>query len=373
MKLLLKVSLPLAALGGLGWWLILGVVPEAVVESVGRGVARDGVPGNVRVLAARTHDLRARTQGVVKNVALLPYGKPVEVEMNATLIELDPKDLRRSLEQLGSSRRYQDLRLAAGSAVEMQLESERKELEAWRALADKDQVAPAELEKKENLVKRLEAQWEHEKIGREETEENFDLREAELRESLRKLTVRSPIDGVMTYSLVAPGDMVFTSGNLGQVISKERLVEVLLNEEDFAGVREGLEVAVSLLSHGGAIFEGKVSRLSATVDAASGRRKLYVDLEGGNERFAPGSSGRAEIIRTVKKDALVIPRKALMGNAVFVVKDGVARAREVKVGARNLLTAEILEGLEEGERVIVETPQEFRDGQKVKPVVVSGS
>jgi multidrug efflux pump subunit AcrA (membrane-fusion protein) len=61
-----------------------------------------------------------------------------------------------------------------------------------------------------------------------------------------------------------------------------------------------------------------------------------------------------------------------MGSAVFVVNNGITEAREVKVGVRNLLTAEILDGLEESEQVIVETPHLFRDGQKVKPVAAGG-
>ncbi|MBT5908450.1 MAG: HlyD family efflux transporter periplasmic adaptor subunit, partial [Opitutae bacterium] len=170
----------------------------------------------------------------------------------------------------------------------------------------------------------------------------------------------------------APGDMVFPGAHLGQVVSNNRLIAVTLNEEDFGGVMEGQSVAVTLLSQGAQMFEGNVTRLSPTVDPASGRRKLYVELEGGNERFTPGSSGRAEIIKSVRKDALVVPRKALMGSAVFVVNNGTTEAREVKVGARNLLTAEILDGLEESEQVIVETPHLFRDGQKVKPVAAGG-
>ena len=173
-------------------------------------------------------------------------------------------------------------------------------------------------------------------------------------------------------SHVAPGDMIFPGAHLGQMVSHERLVEVTLNEEDFGGTKEGQKVAITLLSRGSAIFEGEVTRLSSTVNPASGRRKLYVELEGGNERFAPGSSGRAEIIKSVRDNVLIVPRKALMGNAVFVVKNGITEARKVKVGARNLLTAEILDGLEEGEQVILETPHLFRDRQKVKPVSIGG-
>ena len=372
MKLLLKVALPLGALSILGWWLIASAIPEVIVKPVSRGTVRDGVPGNVLVLAERTHDLRSRVSGIATNVIMLPNGKPISVEENSTLLTLDATEDERSLKQLYVAREHQEKRIAAGSAIAMQLETEKREMTAWNALAEQGKLPLSDLENKKSLVKRLETQLAQEKITNDEQSKTFRIQEARLLANLKKTKIRSPIAGLMTLSLVAPGDMVFPGAHLGQVVSNNRLIAVTLNEEDFGGVMEGQSVAVTLLSQGAQIFEGNVTRRSPTVDPASGRRKLYVELEGGNERFTPGSSGRAEIIKSVRKDALVVPRKALMGSAVFVVNNGITEAREVKVGARNLLTAEILDGLEESEQVIVETPHLFRDGQKVKPVAAGG-
>jgi RND family efflux transporter MFP subunit len=372
MKLLIKVALPLGALSILCWWLIVSAIPEVIVKPVVIGTVRDGVPGNVLVLAERTHDLRSSVSGIVTNAIMLPNGKPIAVEENSTLLTLDATEDERSLKQLYVAREHQEKRIEAGSAIAMQLETEKREMTAWNALAEQGKLPLSDLENQKSLVKRLETQLTQEKITNDEQSKTFRIQEARLLANLKKTKIRSPIPGLMTLSFVAPGDMISPSAHLGQVVSNDRLIVVTLNEEDFAGVREGQEVAVTLLSQGAQIFEGNVTRLSPTVDSASGRRKLYVELESGNERFTPGSSGRAEIIKSVRKNALVVPRKALMGSAVFVVINGVAEAREVKVGARNLLTAEILDGLEAGEQVIVETPHLFRDGQKVKPVPVGG-
>lgn len=372
MKLLLKVVLPLGALSILGWWLIVSAIPEVIVKPVARGTVRDGVPGNVLVLAERTHDLRSSVSGIVTKVTMLPNGKPIAVEENSTLLTLDATEDERSLKQLYVAREHQEKRIAAGSAIEMQLETEKREMTAWSALAEQGKLPLSDLENKKSLVKRLETQLAQEMITNEEQSKTFRIQEARLLDNLNKTKIRSPIPGLMTLSLVAPGDMVSPGAHLGQVVSNDRMIAVTLNEEDFGGVIEGQEVAVTLLSQVSQIFEGNVTRLSATVDPVSGRRKLYVELEGGNERFTPGSSGRAEIIKSVRKNALLVPRKALMGSAVFIVKNGIAEAREVQIGARNLLTAEILDGLKEGEHVIVETPHLFRDGQTVKPVPVGG-
>ena len=373
MKIVLKVFLPLGILGSAFWWLIVAAIPEAIVSKVVLDTVRDGVPGNALVLAERTHELRARIQGIVKKTIMLPNGKPVKVEENATIAILDVRDAERSLEQLNVNRKHHERRVAAGSALAMQLETEQKDLEAWTVLAKQEKIPLADLQKKENLVRRLETQLAQEEISNEEKVESFRIQEAVLRENLKKMEIRTPFTGQMTLSRIAPGDMVPMGALLGRILSNERLIEVTLNEEDFGGTKAGQEVAVTLLSSGPEIFEGEVTRLSPVVEPTSGRRKLYVELDGGNERFPPGSSGRAEVIRSIRENVLTVPRKALMGNALFVIRKGIVEAREVRVGARNLLTTEIISGVKEGEQVIVETPHLFRDGQKVKPMPVGGS
>ncbi len=372
MKFLIKITLPLGVISALAWWFIAGAIPEAIVNPVVRGTVRDGVPGNVKVLADRTYKIVSGGTGLIIEAAMKPNGKPVHVEQNATLVKMDSHELKVNLEQVQYQLDYHEKRMAAGSVTEMRLETERREFESLQALADQDKYPLAELQKKEDALKQLETQLEQEKLTLNQQLEDLRVSEGRLQRQISGMALPSPMNGVLTDLSVAPGDMVFTGSHLGQVVSHERLVEVTLNEEDFAGAAEGQEVAVTLLSMGPEIFEGNVTRLSATVDPASGRRKLYVQLLGGNERFPPGSSGRAEIIKSVRTNALLVPRKALMGSAVFVVKEGMAKAREVQVGARNLLTAEIIEGLQEGEQVIVETPHLFRDGQKVNPVAIGG-
>ena len=92
------------------------------------------------------------------------------------------------------------------------------------------------------------------------------------------------------------GDTIFGGQVLGEVQSDNRIIEVTLNEEDFAGINEGQKVGVTIFSFGNKIFEGVVSRLTANVDPATGRRKLFVKLTS-NENLPVGSSGRAEIIK----------------------------------------------------------------------------
>ena len=68
-------------------------------------------------------------------------------------------------------------------------------------------------------------------------------------------------------------------------------------------------------------------------------------------------------------DVLQVPNSALFrsgdGWAVFTVRDGRAAHRAVQVGQQSALTAQIVNGLVEGDRVVVHPPNELEDGSRV--------
>ncbi|HMB90052.1 MAG TPA: efflux RND transporter periplasmic adaptor subunit [Rhodothermales bacterium] len=88
-------------------------------------------------------------------------------------------------------------------------------------------------------------------------------------------------------------------------------------------------------------------------------------------RLGDGYRVIAHFILWEGEDALQIPTSALFrhgnGWAVFVMEDGEARRRPVEVGHRNGLTAQIADGLTEGEAVIVHPSDEIEDGGQVEP------
>ena len=78
----------------------------------------------------------------------------------------------------------------------------------------------------------------------------------------------------------------------------------------------------------------------------------------------------ARIVLWEESDVLQAPTGALFRHrdewAVFVVDDGVARMRTVKLGRRNSLAAQVLDGVREGERIILHPSDQVHDGAKVQ-------
>ena len=90
------------------------------------------------------------------------------------------------------------------------------------------------------------------------------------------------------------------------------------------------------------------------------------------QRLSLGDGFRVEarIVLWEEQDVLQAPTGALFRHgdewAVFVVADGSARMRTVKLGRRNSLAAQILDGLQEGEQIILHPSDQVHDGAKVQ-------
>jgi HlyD family secretion protein len=91
------------------------------------------------------------------------------------------------------------------------------------------------------------------------------------------------------------------------------------------------------------------------------------------ERAGLGDNYRVEarIVVWEKNDIVVVPTSALFRNdkkwAVFVVVDGQAKLAQVELGQRNANYAEVLDGIDEGDTVIVHPSDKVTDGVKVAP------
>jgi HlyD family secretion protein len=157
----------------------------------------------------------------------------------------------------------------------------------------------------------------------------------------------------------------------------------------------GLEVVVDLLSEDAVLVEpgapvvvtgwGGEARLHGRVHSvplvastrisALGVEEQRVDVVASLDH-APASLGTgyrvsADIVVWSGSDVLVVPTSAVFrfGDAwqLFVVEEGRARRRNVVLGHRNESAAEIVEGLEEGDEVIVFPPEEVDEGVEVRP------
>jgi RND family efflux transporter MFP subunit len=169
-------------------------------------------------------------------------------------------------------------------------------------------------------------------------------------------------------SLLVPGSPVYT------LIDNTRLeLECDLPSYQLADIRIGQKAVFTTPTWGEQTFEGAVAAISPMVESDNRTIKIKLKISNPGEKLRSGmfANGVIEIGR--EKEALVIPRSALVGEesssrsgSVYVVENGRAHLRDVRVGGvrRDLLW--ITQGLNPLDYVITEVGPTLRDGSAVR-------
>jgi HlyD family secretion protein len=184
--------------------------------------------------------------------------------------------------------------------------------------------------------------------------------------------LHSPVDGMVTDraadpgSLAQPGTPVLTV----QVI-KRLYVEASFPVELSGQIRPDAEATVTFDAVPEKTFTGRISDLNRAADPQSRQFTIRVLLDNRDEILRPGMFGHIKIVTSKRTPPVVIPLDAVTekdGKATVSVlsTDNVVENREVKLGGRDEMNVEILDGLAEGDRVVTVHLRALKDGQKVQ-------
>jgi HlyD family secretion protein len=182
----------------------------------------------------------------------------------------------------------------------------------------------------------------------------------------------SPTDGVIAARLAEPGSTVVGGQVVLQVVDPGSLwVETRIDQHQAGLVRVGQATEVILRSRQHAPLTGKVARVDMVSDAVTEERIVNVSFP-----VAEASIGEyAEVTIRLPKSGAVrsIPTAAVKRidgqTGVWVLRDGVVEFKPVKAGISTIEgRTQIVDGLDDGESVIVYSQQPMRVGIKVKVV-----
>jgi len=116
-------------------------------------------------------------------------------------------------------------------------------------------------------------------------------------------------------------------------------------------------------------FQGRISRLSPSVDQQSRTLKLEALVENTDGSLKPGFFARVTIQTDRKDNVVVVPAESLLNvsgiEKVFVLEDGKAAERVVRSGTKIDKLVEIVEGLKEGELVATSNFGNLQQGREV--------
>jgi RND family efflux transporter MFP subunit len=212
-------------------------------------------------------------------------------------------------------------------------------------------------------------------------------RQVELQgQSMEDTIIRAPFDGVVVSKDAQPGEMIspvsagggFTRTGIGTLVDMASLeVEVDVNEAYINRVHPGQRVEAVLDAYPDWRIPAHVITAVPTADRQKATVKVRIGLDQKDQRVLPDMGVKVSFITddpaAVQTSSMVeLPKSAVRRDGeqdvVFVIKDGKAERRAVKVVSADGNNARIASGVAEGESAIVEGPAELKDGDAVKVV-----
>lgn len=354
--------------------LILGLfyfltLPVAEIAVVTRGTAISAIYGTVRIEPTLLVPVRAQNAGFIQMAESLSagrgaIGKSVEKgELLATIAdELTARQLRQARVDLQAAVERAELPLPSAEALKV-AEDNLGRLEKLTGLSN---VPAVEYEKARSEVKRLRGLLESERIERDRNLAMLEDSQKKLEAQLKNSEIRSPISGLLTAIKTIDGELVADRSELFTVSSPKNYVRGEVDEEDVGEVKLGMESVVQVYAFRTRQFRAKVSAIQPAADPETQRYTIVLDLQDPPENLMAGMTGEMNIITGTHQNVLLVPTRSLIVDQALVVKNNIIQARTVKVGYRTLDFSEIVNGLSEGDRVVLSDQDKLRPGQVVR-------
>lgn len=362
----------ISALGGGAWYLFRGDPPQAAAGGHGGKGGPWAGPVPVQTVKAQKGELqlRLRAIGTVTPLAAVTLKSRVDGELlrrsfkdgqfvhkGELLMEIDPAPYRVKLDQ-AEGQQQQNL---------AQLRNAETELARYRKLFEQDSIARQQVEAQEALVNQLKGTLKSDKAQVDEA-----------RLQLGWTRIEAPISGRVGLSRVDPGNLV-SSGDAEGLLSitqvKPIAVIFTIPEQELALVREEMAAGRRLIVEA---HDREDRRLLAAgfllthdnqIDTATGTVRLKAEFANEDEALFPNQFVNTRLLVRTLKDVVTVPADAVQhsskGTYVYVVQDGKASIRRVRLGASDGSRVVVEEGLQGGEPVVLEGLDRLREGKEV--------
>lgn len=187
--------------------------------------------------------------------------------------------------------------------------------------------------------------------------------------------IESPIDGVPGLARAQVGDLVSPTGDPLTTVSTVDPIKVNFTIPETETFPDKKSQAYELIASSGEVYghKGKFFGEDRTVAANTGATRVAVVFPNPARSLRPGQYARVRAVRRTDRGALLIPQRAVTelqdrATVAVVSSEDKVDVRTVKLGPRVGSRWVVLDGLKEGERVIVEGLQKAAPGAVVKPV-----
>lgn len=180
----------------------------------------------------------------------------------------------------------------------------------------------------------------------------------------------APRDGVIGYRNAEVGAIASAGQKVFSLVDNSKIyVDCQLSEQDIAAVKTGLKLQFNVESLGNT-YEGTIIYVSPAVDATTKSYIARIALDRVDDVIKAGMFARTQLKVLQRPQTLFVPKDGVVEKngktSIFVVKeDNTVEERQIKTGLTNDTEIEILEGLQEGERIAISNLARLKTGVEV--------
>lgn len=384
-----------------------GVIYPVKAHKIEKGSISSTVSATGQIEEVEKSEVYVETPLKINNLLVSLNDK---VTKGQKLMELDMDDLVSQLEKLKIDRNVQKLSInspaveaeikraeSSVNAAEIALNDAKEKYEENKLLFEGNAISKSELDATSKAVDEAQRALENTKLTyeaavssknmdrkvKEETLKATDLSIKDLEKKIEKLnnSILSPIDGVIIESNVQQGSFTNSAQPAFKISNTEKLrVKARVSEYNMKGVQVGQKVIIT--GEGidqQASVSGKVESVSpvAKTNMTSGGEEIVVEIIVSIEKsevvLKPGLSVTCDIYTNEKENTLVAPLNIIKedkdGNKFAYIIDesqNIMVEKKIKFGIASDMIAEVLEGLKEGDMVVLDPQPTHKDGAKVK-------
>jgi membrane fusion protein (multidrug efflux system) len=198
--------------------------------------------------------------------------------------------------------------------------------------------------------------------------------------------IKAPVDGIAGLVKVQVGDLINVGAVLTTVtkvdpikayftVSEQRYAEYAKRYADAEErAQHEKELRFELLFPDGSTYphKGELFAIENQVDIRTGSLRIVAEFPNPGNILRPGQFARIRVQSEIRKDALVVPQRAVMelqgtNQVVVIGPDNKAHIQPVTMGRRYEHMWIVEQGVKRGDRVVVEGTQKAREGAVVNP------
>ncbi len=337
--------------------------PEVVVSPVVQTTVPLYREYVARTEARETVALRSRVDGYLDKVL---FEEGSQVAAGQLLFVIDQRPFQAALQEARGS-------LAQAQAA---LNKARRDVTRLQPLVAESAAPEADLDDAKSAVELSQATGEKAKAAIAMAELNLKFSE-----------IRAPISGIVGKQEVTAGNIVSRDQTLLTSISSWDPMRAVFSISETDYLRLGQQrrddnpflpqknaAPFELIMADGGIYplRGSLGFLDRTLDLTTGTLNVYVSFPNPDRLLRPGLFGRVRVMVEAKPDALLVPQKSVqviqgVSSVLVVGEDDSVGLRVVTLGERFKDFFVVSQGLEAGQRVVVEGLQKAIPGRKVRP------